>query len=40
MKAFYEKPEAEIIRFQAQENIAVIEDDARDPEAGVSSRDF
>ena len=40
MKTFYEKPEAEIISFQAQEKLAVIEDDVRDPEAGVGSRDF
>ena len=40
MKAFYEAPEAEIVDFQAQENLAVIEDDVRDPEAGVGSRDF
>lgn len=40
MKANYQTPEAEIIDFTAQENLAVIEDEVKDPELGVGSRDF
>ena len=40
MKTYYEKPEAEVISFQAQESLAVIEDDVKDPELGVGSKDF
>ena len=40
MKKQYENPEAELIDFKTQEDLAVIEDDVRDPEAGVGSRDF
>ena len=40
MKAFYETPEVELIDFRAKENLALIEDDVKDPEAGVGSRDF
>lgn len=40
MKAYYEQPEAEIISFQAQEKLAVIEESAKDPDAGVVSRDI
>lgn len=40
MKAIYEAPEADVISFQAQENLAVIEDDVKDPELGVGSKDF
>lgn len=40
MKAYYEQPEAEIINFQAQENLAVIEDSMKDPDATVMSRDI
>lgn len=40
MKAYYERPEAEIISFLAQEKLAVIEDDVKDPEVGVVSRDI
>ena len=40
MKKQYEAPEVQLIDFKAQEKLAVIEDDVRDPEAGVGSRDF
>ena len=40
MKAIYEAPEADVISFRAQENLAVIEDDVKDPELGVGSKDF
>ena len=40
MEKQYQSPEAELIDFRAQEKLAVIEDDVKDPEAGVGSRDF
>lgn len=40
MKLYYEAPEAEIIDFKAQENLAVIEDVGPEPEVGVGSLDF
>ena len=40
MKAFYETPEVEIIDFRAKESLAVIEDNVKEPEAGVGSKDF
>lgn len=40
MKAIYEQPEVEVIDFQARENLAVIEDEVKNPEVGVGSRDF
>ena len=40
MKAFYEAPEVEVIDFRAQENLAVIEDDVKDPELSTGSKDF
>ena len=40
MKMYYEKPEAEIISFQAQEQLAVIDDEIKDSEVGWKSKDF
>ena len=40
MKTFYETPEANIVDFQAMENLAVIEDSAVKPEGDVESKDF
>ena len=40
MKTFYETPEANIVNFQAMENLAVIEDSAVKPEGDVESKDF
>ena len=37
MKAFYEAPEAQIVDFRAMQNLAIIEDDVKDPEMGVGS---
>ena len=40
MEKQYQAPEAKLIDFRALENLSVIEDDVKDPEAGVGSRDF
>ena len=44
MKIYYEKPEADIISFRAQEQLAVIngeiEDEINDNEANWKSKDF
>ena len=39
MKAVYETPKAEIIDFYAMRSLAIIEDDKKDPELGVGSRE-
>ena len=40
MKMQYETLEIELIDFRARENLAVIEDNVKEPEAGVGSKDF
>ena len=40
MKTYYEAPEVQIVNFQAEEKLAVIEDNAGKPEGGVESKDF
>ena len=45
MKTYYEKPEAELVLFQAMENLAVVrdsnvEEDVKDNDSGHVSRDF
>ena len=40
MNKHYEKPEAEVISFQAQEQLAVVNDEIKDSEAGWKSKDF
>ena len=40
MNTYYEKPEADIISFQAQEQIAVVNDEIKDSEVGWKSKDF
>ena len=39
MKTYYEKPEAELILFRSLQDLAIIEDDVKDPEMGVGSRE-
>ena len=40
MEKQYQSPEAQLIDFRALEDLAVIEDNVKDPEAGVASRFF
>ena len=40
MKMQYETPEIELIDFRARESLAVIEDNVKEPDAGVGSKDF
>ena len=39
MKANYEAPNAEIVDFRAMQNLAIIDDDVKDPELGYASRE-
>jgi hypothetical protein len=39
MKTHYEKPDAEVILFRALQSIAVVEEEAKDPELGIGSRE-